>query len=127
MSEYVEARYAKLILDEARLAEQDVASKLVKELLRDLSSQQRLNCASAQTVSSIRLLALSLDGAVNRFTSASGTPQTGRLKPGAKARSNEKTLSIHGRLHDEAMPLVVVRREPRPLDGRRRRFNFFQG
>jgi hypothetical protein len=62
MSEYVEARYAKLILDEARLAEQDVASKLIKELLRDLSSQQRLNCASAQTVSSIRLLALSLDG-----------------------------------------------------------------
>jgi hypothetical protein len=62
MSEYVEARYAKLILDEARLAEQDVASKLVKELLRDLSSLQRLNCASAQTVSSIRLLALSLDG-----------------------------------------------------------------
>ena len=62
MSEYVEARYAKLILDEARLAEQDVASKLVKELLRDLSSQRRLNCASAQTVSSIRLLALSLDG-----------------------------------------------------------------
>ena len=37
MSEYVEARYAKLILDEARLAEQDVASKLVRELLRDLS------------------------------------------------------------------------------------------
>jgi hypothetical protein len=61
MSEYVEARYAKLILDEARLAEQDVASKLIKDLLRDLSSLQRLNCASAQTLTSIRMLALSLD------------------------------------------------------------------
>jgi hypothetical protein len=61
MSEYVEARYAKLILDEARLAEQDVASKLIKDLLRDLGSRQRLNCASTQTLTSIRLLALSLD------------------------------------------------------------------
>jgi hypothetical protein len=32
MSEYVEARYAKLVLREARLAEEDVASKLINEL-----------------------------------------------------------------------------------------------
>jgi hypothetical protein len=38
MSEYVEARYAKLVLREARLAEEDVASKLINELLHDLKS-----------------------------------------------------------------------------------------
>jgi hypothetical protein len=63
MSEYVEARYAKLMLREARLADQDVACKLVDELLRDLSSLPRLNCASAQTLTTVRLLALSLHDA----------------------------------------------------------------
>jgi hypothetical protein len=37
MSEYVEARYVKLVLREARLAEEDVASKLINELLHDLN------------------------------------------------------------------------------------------
>jgi len=61
MSEYVEARYAKLVLREARLANEDMASKLVNDLLRDLGSLQRPNTARAQAVTSIRLLALSLD------------------------------------------------------------------
>ena len=34
------ARYAKLVLREARLAEEDVASKLIDELLHDLKSFQ---------------------------------------------------------------------------------------
>jgi hypothetical protein len=61
MSEYVEARYAKLVLREARLAEEDVASKLINELLHDLKSFQHLNSARAQAVTSIRQLSLSLD------------------------------------------------------------------
>ena len=60
MSEYVEARYAKLVLREARVAEDDLASRLVNELLRDLSSRQKLNPARAQALTSIRALALSL-------------------------------------------------------------------
>jgi len=63
MSEYVEARYARLMLREARLADQDVACKLINDLLRDLSSLPKSNCASAQTLTSLRLLALSLDDA----------------------------------------------------------------
>jgi len=61
MSEYVEARYAKLVLREARLAEEDVASKLINELLRDLKSFPDLNSARVQAVTSIRQLSLSLD------------------------------------------------------------------
>jgi hypothetical protein len=66
MSEYVEARYAKLVLREARLAEEDVASKLINELLHDLKSfqnlnSQNLNSVRAQAVTSIRQLSLSLD------------------------------------------------------------------
>ena len=61
MSEYVEARYAKLVLREARLAEEDVASKLINELLHDLKLSQNLNSARAQAVTSIRQLSLSLD------------------------------------------------------------------
>jgi len=61
MSEYVEARYAKLVLREARVAKEDVASKLVNDLLRDLGSLQELNSAGAQALTSIRLLALGLD------------------------------------------------------------------
>ena len=69
MSEYVEARYAKLVLREARLAEDDVASKLINELLRDLKSFQGLNSARVQAVTSIRQLSLSLV--------ATGFPQAG--------------------------------------------------
>jgi hypothetical protein len=61
MSEYVEARYAKLVLREARLAEEDVASKLINELLHDLKSFQNLNAARARAVTSMRQLSLSLD------------------------------------------------------------------
>jgi hypothetical protein len=61
MSEYVEARYAKLVLREARLAEEDVASKLINELLHDLKSFQNLNSARLQVLTSIRQLLLSLD------------------------------------------------------------------
>jgi hypothetical protein len=57
MSEYVEARYAKLVLREAEVAEDDVASKLVNDLLRDLKSPQSLNSARAQALTTIRVLA----------------------------------------------------------------------
>ena len=57
MSEYVEARYAKLILREAEVANEDVASKLVNGLLRDLNSTKKLNSARAQALTSIRVLA----------------------------------------------------------------------
>lgn len=61
MSEYVEARYAKLMLQEANTATEGEAAKLVNELLHDLGSFERLNSARAQALASIRLLALSLD------------------------------------------------------------------
>jgi hypothetical protein len=68
MSEYVEARYAKLVLREARLAKEDVASRLINDLLHDLKPFQNLNfarspltCARGHALTSIRLLALSLD------------------------------------------------------------------
>ena len=61
MSDYVEARYAKLVLQEARLAKEDIASKLVNKLLHDLGSLQESNAARKQALTSIHLLALSLD------------------------------------------------------------------
>lgn len=61
MSEYVESRYAKQVLREARLAKEDVAFRLVNDLLRDLGSPQSLSSARAQALTSIRSLALSLD------------------------------------------------------------------
>jgi hypothetical protein len=61
MSDYVEARYAKLVLREARLAEEDIASRLVNELLHDLGSLRESNAARARALTSIHLLALSLD------------------------------------------------------------------
>jgi hypothetical protein len=62
MSEYVEARYAKLVLQEAWRAKEDEAAKLVNDLLRDLGSiHQKCNSARAQALTSIQLLALSLD------------------------------------------------------------------
>jgi hypothetical protein len=60
MSEYVEARYAKLVLREASVAKDDVASQLVNDLLRDLNSPQKLNSARAQALTSIRVLAHTL-------------------------------------------------------------------
>ena len=61
MSEYVEARYAKLVLREARFAEENVAAKLINGLLHDLKPFHNSNSARAQAVTSIRQLALSLD------------------------------------------------------------------
>jgi hypothetical protein len=61
MSEYVEARYAKLVLSEARSAEGDLATKLIDDLLHDLKLSQDLNAARAQAVTSLRQLSLSLD------------------------------------------------------------------
>ena len=43
MSEYVEARYVKSVLREARLAVQKIAATMINDLLRDLSSLQTLN------------------------------------------------------------------------------------
>jgi hypothetical protein len=61
MSEYVESRYARQVLQEARLAKEDVAFRLVNDLLRDLGCLQRLSPARAQALTSIRTLALRLD------------------------------------------------------------------
>jgi hypothetical protein len=61
MSEYVEARYARQRLQEARMASEGQASRLVNDLLRDLSSLRTLNAARAQALTSIRVLALRLD------------------------------------------------------------------
>jgi hypothetical protein len=61
MSEYVEARYAKLMLQEANAETEGEAAKLVNELLQDLGSPERLNSTRAQALASIRSLALSLD------------------------------------------------------------------
>jgi hypothetical protein len=44
-----------------RAAKDDVASRLVNDLLRDLYSPQKLNNARAQALTSIRVLAISLD------------------------------------------------------------------
>ena len=60
MSEYVEARYVKLALEEARSMKPNVAAKLIYDLWCDLSSFQRLSEAREQTLKSIQLLALSL-------------------------------------------------------------------
>jgi len=61
MSEYVEARYARLVLREARVAKDEMASKLVNDLLHDLGSFRTMNSARTQALTSIRTLALSLD------------------------------------------------------------------
>jgi hypothetical protein len=60
MSEYVEARYVRFVLQKAELAEHQLASQLINDLLRDLTSLQILSDAGAQTLTSIRLLALRL-------------------------------------------------------------------
>jgi hypothetical protein len=61
MTDYVEARYVKFVLRKAQAAETDVASELVHDLLRDLHSIQTKNDAGAQTLRSIRSLALSFE------------------------------------------------------------------
>jgi hypothetical protein len=61
MTEYVEARYVKFVLRKAQAAESDVASQLVHDLLCDLHSLKKLDDAGAQTLRSIRSLALSFD------------------------------------------------------------------
>jgi hypothetical protein len=61
MTDYVEARYVKFVLRKAQAAESDVASELVHDLLRDLHSIQTKNDAGAQTLRSIRSLALSFE------------------------------------------------------------------
>jgi hypothetical protein len=48
-------------LQEARVAKEDIASKLVNELLYDLGSLQESNAARARALTSIHLLALSRD------------------------------------------------------------------
>jgi hypothetical protein len=60
MSEYVEARYVKHVLRKAQLAERELASQLINELFRDLSSLQTLSDAGQQTLKSIHSLAVSL-------------------------------------------------------------------
>ncbi len=61
MSEYVEARYARLMLRDLQAATQDEAAKRLNDLLRDLGSPHRLSSAGAKALTSIGLLALSLD------------------------------------------------------------------
>jgi hypothetical protein len=61
MSEYVEARYARLMLRDLHTAKQDEATKQLSDLLRDLGSPRRLSSAGAEALTSIRLLAQSLD------------------------------------------------------------------
>jgi hypothetical protein len=61
MSEYVEARYAKLMLREANTAAEGEAAKLVNTLLHDLGTNEKSDFARAQALASIRLLARSLD------------------------------------------------------------------
>ena len=60
MSEYVEARYVKYVLRKAQFTEQEVASQLINDLFRDLSSLQTLSNAGQQTLPSIHLLAVGL-------------------------------------------------------------------
>jgi hypothetical protein len=50
MSDYVEARYTRLVLLEARVARNEMASKLVKDLLHDLGSFQTMNSARTQAL-----------------------------------------------------------------------------
>jgi hypothetical protein len=60
MSEYVEARYALITLEEARESPEDRATALLNGLLEDLDSPRRPSSARADTLASIRHLALIL-------------------------------------------------------------------
>ena len=57
MTEYVEARYALIVLREARLADGDMASKLVADLLRDLGSLQSHSSMRDRALKTISVLA----------------------------------------------------------------------
>jgi hypothetical protein len=50
VSEYVEARYVKSVLREARSAVQEITATMINDLSRDLSSLQTLNdqCANLE-------------------------------------------------------------------------------
>jgi len=79
MSEYVEARYVKLALEEARSMKPNVAAKLIYDLWCDLSSFRRLSEAREQTLKSIQLLALSLARA-KPCSPINSCPRVGRRK-----------------------------------------------
>jgi len=105
MSEYVEARHAKLVLREAWRAKEDEAAKLVNDLLRDLGSVQRCNSARAQALTSIRLLALSLD-LLGPVISMSGNSQIKLLKLGASTHFTDSFL-VSERIHSRQAHRVV--------------------
>ena len=60
MSEYVEARYALITLERAQESPEDKATALLKGLLEDLASSGRPSSARADTLASVRHLALIL-------------------------------------------------------------------
>ena len=60
MSEYVEARYALMTLEQAQESPRDRATALLNGLLEDLDSSGRPSVARADTLSFIRHLALIL-------------------------------------------------------------------
>ena len=97
MSEYVEARYARLMLRDLQAATQDEAAKRLNDLLRDLGSPQRLSSAGAKALTSIGLLALSLDRPQSRDIQ-DGRPQTKLLKPGTKAPFTNNTAARLNRI-----------------------------
>jgi len=60
MSEYVEARYALITLEQAQESPEDRATTLLNGLLKDLDSSGRPGSARADTLASVRHLALIL-------------------------------------------------------------------
>jgi len=84
----VEARYVKYTLQKAQLADQETASQLIADLLRDLGSLRALSDAGAQTLASIRCWRSALL-VFDQFISASGTPQTKPPRFGATDRPSD--------------------------------------
>ena len=60
MSDYVEARYALLTLEQARESTDEQATSLLNGLLQDLSRTQKRDLYRADTLASIRHLAVVL-------------------------------------------------------------------
>jgi hypothetical protein len=60
MSDYVEARYALLTLEQARASTEDQATSLLNGLLQDLSLTEKSDLPRADTLASIRHLAVVL-------------------------------------------------------------------
>jgi len=60
MSEYVEARFALLTLEQARESTEDRATSLLNALLQDLNPPEKDGSLRAETVTSIRHLAVLL-------------------------------------------------------------------